>query len=196
VYSTDGSLAPLKEISELAEKYGAKLIVDEAHAVGILGPQGKGLVVKQELTQKVFALVIPFGKALGAFGAIVLGDKSLMETLVNFALPGIYSTALPFQCLAAIKCSYDVFPTLEPQRKHLHTLIETASFSQTPIQPIPAAGNRVAKQKAASLFARGFDVGALLSPTVQRGNEILRICLHAFNSQKELTELIDRVRVL
>ncbi|MCB1110776.1 MAG: pyridoxal phosphate-dependent aminotransferase family protein [Chlamydiia bacterium] len=188
VYSTDGSLSPLAEIGALAEAYGAQLIVDEAHAVGVFGPQGRGLA------QQVFAQVIPFGKGVGAFGAIVLGSKELKDFLVNFATPFMYSTALPDHCLAAIQSSYQIFPHLEVERKHLKSLIEMAHFSPSTIQPIPISGNHQARKLSCYLASKGFDVRALLSPTVQRGKEVLRLCLHAFNSKEELTRLLSLVK--
>ncbi len=74
--------------------------------MGIFGPQGRGRVAEDQLTGQVFAQVVTFGKALGTYGAIVLGSHSLKQELINFSRPFIYTTALPFPCLAAIKCSY------------------------------------------------------------------------------------------
>lgn len=186
IYSTDGTCAPLKEICQLAKKYDARLIVDEAHAVGIFGPSGRGLAAEHNLAADVFALVATFGKALGTFGAIVLGNNLLKQAIVNFATPYIYTTALPLQNLAAIKCSYDLFPSMENERLHLKRLISLFKHSSTQIQPVQNANP---KQTAQKLSAQGFDVKALLSPTVQRGAEILRICLHAFNTESELAKL-------
>lgn len=188
IYSTDGSLAPLTEIARLAKKYEAHLIVDEAHAVGIWGPKGRGLVAEHNLTDQVFAQVATFGKALGAFGAIVLGSMTLKQTLINFATPFIYTTALPFHTLAAIKCSYDLFPEMDQERRHLHKLIqESKAMSQ--IQSIPIKGNEAVKRRAQAIAHQGFDVRPLMSPTVRRGHEALRICLHAFNTSEELEKL-------
>lgn len=191
IYSTDGSMAPLKEIYNLAQTYGAHLIVDEAHAIGIFGQSGKGLVFENGLAGKIFAQIVTFGKALGTFGAIVLGNQLLKETLINFAKPFIYSTALPLHCLIAIKCSYALFPNLEKERSHLKSLIEITSFSSSHIQPIYISGNREALTLSKKIADKGFDVRAFLSPTVQRGKELLRICLHAFNSKEELITLLN-----
>ena len=124
IYSTDGSKAPLKEICQLANTYEAKVIVDEAHAIGACGPLGKGLVEETNLTSEVFAQVLTFGKALGTYGAIVLGSHALKHALINFSTSYIYTTALPFLSLAAIHCSYDLFPKLEEKREHLQKLIQ------------------------------------------------------------------------
>lgn len=198
VYSTDGSTAPLFEISQLAQKYDAHLIVDEAHATGACGPNGRGLIAEYHLTNKVFAQVVTFGKALGAHGAIVLGSHTLKQALINFATPIIYTTALPLQMLAAIKCRYDLFPKLEQERQQLQNLIRffRASYpnsSTTHIQSVPIEGNENAKNTAQTLIDCGFDVRPLLSPTVQRGHEVLRICLHAFNTEKELALLLQMI---
>lgn len=196
IYSTNGSKAPLKEICVLAKRYEAYVIVDEAHAVGACGPLGKGLVADAHLTSEVFAQVTTFGKALGTQGAIVLGNHALKHALINFSIPYIYTTALPFLSLAAIKCSYDLFPKFEKERNHLKKLIQIFNgkfqkASQTHIQAIPVKGNEHAKQVAKELNIKGFDVRPLLSPTVQKGHEVLRICLHAFNTEQEVKDLLE-----
>lgn len=199
IYSTDGSIAPLPEICELARKFEANLIVDEAHAVGVHGPNGSGLVAKHNLTCQIFAQVTTFSKALGVYGAIVLGSHTLKQALINFATSYIYTTALPLHSLAAIKCSYDLLPKLECERKHLQKLIQIfrnehpRSFA-TQIQSVRIEGNSAVKQLAQKLTRQGFDVRPLMSPTVQRGDEVLRICLHAFNTEVELKELLKHIR--
>ena len=198
IYSTNGSSAPLIEICQLAKKYEAHLIVDEAHAVGTCGPNGRGLIAKYHLTAHIFAQITTFGKALGTYGAIILGNHALKQALINFATPYIYTTALPFHILAAIKCSYDLFPEMENERQHLYNLIQKfckmyPSSSITPIQSIPIKGNEAIKHVAQKLIDQGFDVRPLLSPTVQRGHEALRICLHSFNTESELAALANHI---
>lgn len=194
IYSTDGSCAPLVEICALAQHYGAYLIVDEAHATGISGPLGRGLVAQHNLVSQVFAQVVTFGKALGTYGAIVLCNPTLKQALINFATSCIYTTALPLYALAAIKCSYDRFPTLERERQHLHQLIALFPHSSgTHIQSIPIKGNEAVKTKAQKLIQEGFDVRPLTSPTVRQGEEVLRISLHAFNTEEEVTSLLQHI---
>lgn len=195
IYSTDGSKACLSEICALANKYEAHLIVDEAHAVGMCGPRGRGLVAEQNLTSQVFAQVTTFGKSLGVHGAIVLGNNILRKSLINFAKPFIYTTALPIYALAAIKCSYDLFPQLETERMQVNELIKIFQkiqhrYSQTHIQAIQIKGYENVKSMAVKLAAHGFDVRSLISPTVQRGHEVLRICLHSYNTAEELIMLM------
>ena len=199
IYSTDGSMAPLTEICQLARKYQAHLIVDEAHAVGACGPKGRGLVAEHNLMDDVFAQVTTFGKALGTYGAIILGNQTLNKALINFANSFIYTTALPFQTLAAIKCSYDLFPEMDQERHHLQKLIHIfrgsyPSYSLSHIQSVPIEGNEAVKQMAQCIAKQGFDVRPLMSPTVQRGHEVLRICLHAFNTEIELSQLIHNIQ--
>ena len=195
IYSTDGSIAPINEISLLAEHYGAHLIVDEAHAVGVIGPNGRGLVAEYGLTNKVFAQVNTFGKALGTCGAIVLGSNTLKQALINFSRPYIYTTALPFHVLAAIKCSYDLFPTLDNERSWLQQLIYKAHLGacKTHIQSIKIKGNKPVQMVMKMLAVDGFDVRPFMSPTIQKGQELLRICFHAFNTEHETTMLLERI---
>lgn len=195
IYSTDGSMAPLEDICRMAKKYEAHLIVDEAHAAGVCGFQGRGLVAQFNLCSSVFAQITTFGKALGVHGAIVLGGQILKQSLINFATPYIYTTALPLPSLIAINCSYNMLTEMDNERKHLQTLIQLygdaiPNASQTQIQSVSIKGNRAAKKLVEITAMAGFDVRALLSPTVQRGNELLRICLHAFNTENELKALI------
>ncbi len=193
IYSTDGSIAPLAEIFTLCEKYHAHLIVDEAHAVGLFGKEGRGLVFEAGLSGQIFAQIVTFSKALGAFGAIVLGGHSLKEVLVNFSKPFIYTTALPFSVLAAIKCSYDLFPCLEKERTQLKALISCGMYSYTHIQPFPVLHPQLARSVVEQMKKEGIDIRALFSPTVQRGKEIIRVTLHAFNSKHELAYLLQRL---
>lgn len=199
IYSTDGSVAPLLEICQLAKEHNAHVIVDEAHAIGIHGLFGYGLVEKEKLSSQIFAQINTFGKALGTYGAIVLGSNDLIQTLVNFAKSCIYSTALPFHCLAAIKSSYDLFPHLEKERKHLQKLIELFQIaphaSSTPIQFLRIKGNASSKEASKRLMACGFDVRPLLSPTVRKGQEGLRVCLHAFNTELEVKNVLQEIAI-
>ena len=190
ITSTDGSIAPLKEIVALAKEYEAHVIVDEAHAVGLYGRNGRGLVDELGLTNDVFALVVTFGKALGTYGAAVLGSHAFKERLINWARSCIYTTALPYYCLAFIKMSYRLLPELDSERDHVKQLIKRfQGASASHIQPIKCPGNDAVKQKACDLLREGFDVRPLTSPTVQRGEELLRICLHSFNTFQEVESL-------
>ena len=201
VYSMDGDLSPLNEICILAGKYSANLIVDEAHSTGVFGPQGEGLVCELGLQDKVFARVHTFGKALGTHGAVVLGPKVLREYLINFSRPFIYSTALPPHSLVAIEQAYKYLIQTPRLKKNLfqnlslfHELasdIDGIKMQPGAIQVLIAPGNENAKSRAIKLMAAGLDVRAILSPTVAKGQERLRICMHAFNSKEEITKLVE-----
>lgn len=202
-YSMDGDIAPLKEMAELCKKYNAGLIVDEAHATGVFGQMGEGRVVELGIEQDVFARMHTFGKAMGCHGAVVLGDNVLKQYLINFSRPFVYSTALPQQSLNAIKCAYaflihnySLIAQLNDRinffKKHVKKikdiqLIESASA----IQCIIIRGNKEAKEAANKLMAAGYNIKAILSPTVATGSERLRICLHTFNTEQQITGLID-----
>jgi 8-amino-7-oxononanoate synthase len=200
VFSMDGDVAPLKEISALCAQYDASLIVDEAHATGVIGESGEGLVQLLGLQADCFARIHTFGKACGVHGAVILGSKQLKDYLVNFSRAFIYTTALPESSVAAIAASYDLFPLLNEERKHLDFLIRHFTeaplpmqklHSSTPIQGVILPGNENAKSAASLLQQNNMDVRAILYPTVPRGEERLRIVLHAFNTVDEVAFLIN-----
>lgn len=198
IYSMDGDIAPLKDIVALTEQFGAHLIVDEAHATGIYGTRGEGLVQAENLQDKTFARIHTFGKALGAHGAIVLGSPELRAYLVNFARSFIYTTSLPFHSLASIEAAYELFPKMYQERQHLRCLVDLFQQTQadevlpsaSPIQGIIIPGNTRAKALSQKVEIAGFYVKAILSPTVPTGQERLRICLHAFNTEAQLKQLL------
>jgi len=203
VYSMDGDIAPLPEISSLCEKYQSNLIVDEAHATGIFGNQGRGLVNQFSLEKKVFARIVTFGKALGTHGAIVLGSKNLHHYLINFARSFIYTTAAPVHNIVAIKSAYQILAQIDHQEIHqkivlFKKLIKASDMafleSESAIQGIIFSSNEEAKYAAKHLQDKGFDVRAILSPTVPAGKERLRICLHTFNSDDEIVSLINHLK--
>ncbi|XHR96785.1 aminotransferase class I/II-fold pyridoxal phosphate-dependent enzyme [Mucilaginibacter sp. UC70_90] len=198
VYSMDGDTPPLTQILNLTEKYNAALIVDEAHAVGLYP---RGLVCELGLQQRIFARVITFGKALGSHGAIVLGSYNLRKYLINFARSFIYTTAAPFHQLAAIKMAYKL---LEDSREAIISLKKNIELfkqqvstgknftllnSDSAIQCIVLKSNEMAREAAKRLQMNNFDVRPILSPTVAQGTERVRICLHSFNTENELTLL-------
>jgi 8-amino-7-oxononanoate synthase len=196
VYSMDGDLAPLLEIAAICKTYGALLIVDEAHAFGVFG---KGLVHLAGLTENVFAVVITFGKALGAHGAAVLGSEALRSYLVNFARPFIYSTAMPFSNLLQLQTSFrflkeNAHLQQELQRKIFlfkQCLSQSAAVKipHSPIQAFILPGNEKVKKVSKELVQEGLAVYPILSPTVPKGKERLRICLHIFNTDQDIEKL-------
>jgi len=204
VYSMDGDLAPLTELADLCDHYNAHLIVDEAHATGVYGPNGEGRVVELGLQERVLARIHTFGKGLGIHGAAIVGSNVLREYLVNTARSFIYTTALPPHSLLAIRCAHEQVAMLHQEREQLHRRI--AFFrkmaaqklpdarwtdSSSPIQCLIITGNEVCRRIAATAHAAGYDVRAILSPTVPVGQERIRICLHSFNTEDEIAGLMD-----
>lgn len=207
VYSMDGDQAPLTEMAALAEKYQAYLIVDEAHATGVLGEGGRGLVCALGLEDRVLARIHTFGKALGVHGAAVVASSLLREYLINFARSFIYTTALPFHTLLSIRSAYELLPDSEPQRRQLQQHIDffraqsgkipfETLDSKSPIQGIVIPGNENARKVAQTLEDNGYYAKAILSPTVPAGKERLRVCLHAFNTTEEIEGLISCLKTV
>jgi 8-amino-7-oxononanoate synthase len=207
VYSMDGDFAPVEEIIKLCDRYNAALIVDEAHSTGIFGDKGNGLLCSLGIEQKVFARIHTFGKAMGAHGACICGSTELIDFMVNFARPFIYTTALPLHALISIRKSFEYLDKnislQEINRKNISLfksglenpegrLIE----SESPIQVVKIGGNEETKKVAESIRAKGFDVRPILSPTVKEGEERLRICLHTFNTEKEIQDLSSLINLL
>ena len=204
VYSMDGDEAPLKDIAAICKKHGALLIVDEAHATGVYGDKGDGLVSKYKLQNDVYAVVHTFGKALGLHGAVVTGSKILRNFLLNQARSFIFTTALPPHTYLLLQKVYSLLPTAE--RDKLYSLIgcfreqiKTAgniSFieSNSPIQGIMVGDNFKTRALATHLFGSGFFVRPILSPTVPAGKERIRVCIHSFNTEHEIDSLIDSIK--
>lgn len=205
VYSMDGDEAPLKALADICAEYGAGLIVDEAHATGVFGDRGEGLVSYYGLEKRVFARVITFGKALGCHGAIVLGSESLRAFLINFARSFIYTTAAPLHSHAGVKSAYDYLQSANFNNLYLHKLIRyfreqvasSCSYpiieSRSAIQCVVIPGNETCRQVALQLQKAGLDVRAILSPTVPKGKERLRICLHQYNTFEQIDALVKQM---
>jgi 8-amino-7-oxononanoate synthase len=203
LYSMDGDSAPIGEFVRVCEKYAALLVVDEAHAVGVLGEAGRGLSYPFARASSIFARLITFGKAYGTHGAAILGSEELKQFLINFARSFIYSTALPPQQYATIEhlVSSPVLAELQTKlheniaffRKNCKVDIRLSS-DISPIQCILTPGNEHAKHVSYFLQNKGFAVKAILSPTVPPGKERIRICLHAFNTEGEISNLLIAVK--
>lgn len=203
VYSMDGDTPPLPKILALTKQYNAALIVDEAHGVGLYP---KGLVCELNLQQQVFARVVTFGKALGGHGAIVLGSSDLRNYLINFARSFIYTTAAPFHQLAAIKMAYelleksaDAIVSLKNNIRLFKQLVRLGDEfplidSDSAIQCILLKNNDLAREAAKQLQMNGLDVRPILRPTVAAGTERIRVCLHSFNTENDLTLLADTLK--
>jgi 8-amino-7-oxononanoate synthase len=200
VYSMDGDTPPIVAILELTEKYNANLIVDEAHAVGLFQ---FGLVDLLGLQNRVFARLVTFGKALGCHGACILAGDKLRQYLINFARSFIYTTAAPFHQVVSVKMAYQLLQesaqTVEMLKNNIALFRQEMKFepdyplisSESTIQCLVLKSNEKAADVAACLQKAGLDVRPILSPTVPQGSERVRICLHAFNTKKEIILLTD-----
>lgn len=204
VYSMSGQICPLRRIVELCEQYGALLMVDEAHGTGVLGARGEGLVQALGLEGRVWLRLHTFGKALGAHGAVLLGSELMKSYMVNYARSLIYTTALPPHAVQAIASGYDFLQspqgaaTIERLQERIQFFCEKAQAAQLPAQPqspiqglFCTEGNVQAKRWAAFFQKQGIDLRPILSPTVERGGERLRVCLHAYNTEEEINKLFD-----
>lgn len=207
LYSMDGDLSPLKEIAAVCQRENALLIVDEAHSGGIFGTEGNGLCEELQISEQVFARTVTFGKAYGTHGAAVLGSEMLKSFLVNFARSFIYTTALPpyqytwirsqVEKAKADKARTQLQQRIDYFRNKLKDLI-SLSDARSPIQIILTPGVETAKKMAGVLQENRLAVKAIMSPTVAEGQERLRICVHAFNTEQEidrLAELIHKLKV-
>jgi len=204
VFSMDGDTPNLEELVHLSEKHHCYLVLDEAHALGVFGDKGQGLVQEFGIQDKVFARIMTFGKGLGCHGAAILGSKELKQYLVNFARSFIYTTGLSPHSVATILIAYqnlekeDKDIKLLPdniihfnQQKNLLGLKPIFVRSKSSIQSVIIPGNEKVKNIAKQLQEKGFDVKAILSPTVPEGQERLRFCLHAFNSKEQISNVLQ-----
>jgi len=200
LYSMDGDFAPLRELTDLCEQNNALLIVDEAHAAGVFGTEGRGLMEQEQLHHRCFARLITFGKAYGTHGAVILGSHQLREYLYNFARSFIYTTALP-----------------EAQYHHIVQNVEKTRFSTSrnvlldkiflfrtlmkdqhlisdplsPIQIVPIDSLSHCLMLTQKLQNNQFAVKAILPPTVPEGGQRLRICIHAHNTEAEIESFVQ-----
>nr|WP_317931162.1 8-amino-7-oxononanoate synthase [Halioxenophilus sp. WMMB6] len=202
VFSMDGDLAPLPEVAACAEAASAWLMVDDAHGIGVLGETGAGTLEHFGLDQnQVPILMATLGKAFGCFGAFVAGSEVLIETLIQFARPYIYTTAMPPAVAAAARASLRLIQSGHERRQQLQALIRqfragagelgaTLMDSDTAIQPLLLGGAERTMAVAAYLEQRGILVGAIRPPTVPAGSARLRITLTAGHSADQVEQLL------
>ena len=207
VFSMDGDLAQLPELAAQAKANDAWLMVDDAHGFGVLGNTGGGLVEHYGLsTEDVPVLVGTLGKSFGTSGAFVAGSKELIETLIQFARPYIYTTSSPPAVACATLTSLHLLQTENWRREHLQQLIQqfrqgaqalglNLMDSPTPIQPIVIGDSGQAMAMSAKLREQGILVGAIRPPTVAVGSARLRITLTAAHSAEQVQQLLDALAV-
>ena len=205
LYSMDGDYSPVPEMIEICQRNHAAIIMDEAHTTGWAGPEGRGWGIRHQLEKDLLARVHTFGKGMGVHGACVVGSVELINYMVNFARPFIYTTALPPHSIVSIDCvltfleqslvtSVWLSQRIEYYLKQASKLtIEKSINAGSPIQWILTRGNRRTVNISKGLQAKGFDVRPILSPTVPEGRERLRICIHSFNTEAEVNNLIEAI---
>ncbi len=204
VFSMDGDRAPIAGLVALAEHYDAQLIFDEAHATGVLGPQGRGLVAAAAATGKVLAVVHTCGKALASMGAFICCSEILRQYLVNRARTFVFSTALPPYMAAQVRAAMRLAVAADCERSHLAELgnhlrarLRDAGFdtakSDSQIVPVILGQNERALEFSAGLCRAGFAVRAIRPPTVPAGGARLRLSLHVGLSKQVLDRLVEEL---
>lgn len=205
IFSMDGDRPDLKKIVDLAHEYNCLVVLDEAHSAGVIGASGRGSAFEEQVQNMIFARLITFGKAFGAHGAAILGSNKLKQYLVNYSRSLMYTTALPPHSVATIIAAKRHLQASGNQE--IYRLQKKISFfvsqmknlnlqqyfvaSCSAIHSCIIPGNENVKRIASEIRKKGFDVKPILSPTVPEGKERLRICLHSFNSEKDLKELLS-----
>ena len=197
VFSMDGDIAPLAEIAELAERHSCRLMVDEAHATGCIGPGGRGSVAAAGIGDRVDVVIGTLGKSLGAYGAYVCGSQELVEYLVNASRPFIFSTALPPPVVAAAQAALEL---LRERPKRVERLAANAAAlrkglrgeglevagGETQIVPLVVGGPSRAVALCEGALERGVFAQAIRPPTVPEGTSRLRLTAIATHRVKDL----------
>jgi 8-amino-7-oxononanoate synthase len=206
VFSMDGDVAPLPAMVEVAVRAGATLMVDDAHGLGVLGPNGGGVIEVYGLSSRdVPVLVGTLGKAFGTFGAFIAGDQDLIEFLIQRARTYVYTTALPPAVAEATRASLRLVKEESWRREKLRRLVgrfrEGAlqmglplMESETPIQPLLLGGNEAVITAGQRLFEAGFMVMPIRPPTVPANSARLRITFNAHHEMEQVDRLLDVLR--
>jgi len=207
VFSMDGDLAPLRDLAVLSRSQDALLYVDDAHGIGVIGPDGRGSVAQANLTHaEVPLLLAPLGKAFGGQGALLFGSEALIGHVAETARPYLFSTAPPPAMAAAMRASLRLIRAEPWRRAKLASLVMRfrrnalraglpLMESYTPIQPIRIGDNKRALEVSAALQERGFLVSAIRPPTVPQGEARLRIALSTLHGEKDVDALVGALAV-
>lgn len=216
VYSMDGDVSPLREMLDIVATYGSKLVVDEAHGLGVYGARGGGVLQRDALETHPALLcsIHTFGKAAGCHGAVICGSSMLKDYLVNYAYPFIYSTALPLHSLVTIRCAYEtmtnetgrllrtkVFRWVHLFRTRIEESLSMQSSifllpSTSPIQALMIRGNEHCTKTCDRIYEksnRRIRLFPIKSPTVPEHHERVRIILHAHNTEEEVLLLVKLI---
>jgi 8-amino-7-oxononanoate synthase len=209
IFSMDGDAAPLREIVQLKDKYDAWLLVDEAHATGLYGSTGAGLVAELGLSARVEIILATLSKALGGVGGMIAGSRPLIDWLVNRARSFVFSTALPPGAIAASHAAVDLARGAEGAalrtrlrenialwRERLPPAWKKSAVSEGAIQPLLCGEAATALRLSRDLRAAGFIIPAIRYPTVPRGAARLRVTLSAAHPAKEIEALLAALEKL
>lgn len=203
VFSMDGDVAPLRALSLVARMQQALFYVDDAHGVGLRGPEGRGSVAEARMgVTDVPLQLVTLGKALGGYGAVVVGEESLIQHLAETARPYIFTTALPAAQAAATRVAVRQARRDHWRREKLQGLIDrfrTAAqrkglqlmASESPIQPVLCGSDSTAMALSTALESAGYLIPAIRPPTVPEGKARLRVTLSALHSPQEVDALVD-----
>lgn len=207
VFSMDGDLAPLRNIVELKERFGAWLMVDEAHATGLFGTQRRGLAEAHEVAGRVEIQMGTLGKAIGASGGYICGSRALIDLLINRARSFIFSTAPMPAAAAAARAGIELIQSNEGEEHRVRLWSRVDQFKnaltgsawklpvvQSPIVPLIVGDETAAVETAAALRARGFFIPAIRFPTVARGAARLRVTLSATHTEADVKALVETLR--
>lgn len=203
VFSMDGDVAPLREIVELKDRFGAWLFLDEAHALGVLGPQGRGLAAELRLASRVDVQMATLGKALGSAGGAICGSARLVDFLINRARSFIFSTAPPPAAAAAAREAVRLLESgaMEPAREQLWENIRALggrvgeTMPQSAILPVLIGEELSTLRVAERLRDAGYWVGAIRFPTVGRGQARLRIVTNSMHTVAQIVNVSNEIRI-
>lgn len=201
IFSMDGDAAPLAELADLAERYDCGLIVDEAHATGVYGATGAGLVEEMGLSNRVLAKLGTLSKAIGCLGGYVCGSTSLVEHILNFGRNYMYSTALPSSVMSGALAAIDLVVSLTAERSSLRataTKLRQELIGKgllvlgcdSPIVPIVLGEESSALELSEELKAVGIYVPAIRPPTVPVGSSRLRVSLSTLHTDSQIRQLV------
>ena len=203
VFSMDGDSPDLEKLLELARKYDAGVVIDEAHSFGISGIEGKGMVNSLGIQKEILAVVYPMGKAVGTSGAFITGNQLLKDYLINFCRSFIYSTAPSktlvkevHEQLKLITASYNktsIHLLKDYFVKHLSKSYHLITGENSAIISIKIPGNENVKKIENELMKAGIFAKSIMHPTVPKGEERLRICFHDFNSKADVDLLVGQL---
>ncbi len=203
VYSMDGDEAPLEQLADFCRSENLYLIVDEAHSTGIMGQDGSGMVTSLGLENEVFARIHTFGKALGCHGAAVLGSEFLKKYLINFARSFIYTTALPPREVLRISAALKELEHSKQRNRlglnidaflsEIENLNLTSYFipSRSPIQSFLLQDSSDPEEIKKVFQEHKIGAKIIFPPTVPKGQERIRICIHSFNTSSEIQRVLQ-----